>query len=139
MKKTKYIISILILTLLGIGLYYLLSNSSPDTTKKESGDTEHTTYEAESEGSKFNVPTDVDQSSIKNYELVTENEQFKIRKLDNKYVVTLYPIVNRPDQSSYYNDQLREYKQKALDYLREKGVNTETAEIIYEPDTAKDL
>lgn len=85
------------------------------------------------------VPKNVPESAIKDYELVTENETFKIRKLDAEYTITLYAIINSPDQSSQYRDQLKEYKQNALDYLSTKGVNTNTAKIKYEPEEATSL
>ena len=81
----------------------------------------------------------VPEGAIKNYELITENETFKIRKLGDEYTVTLYAIINNPDQSSQYRDQLKEYKQNALDYLKQQGVDINTARIKYEPEEANDL
>lgn len=85
------------------------------------------------------VPDGVDPQSIKNYELVTENEMYKIRKLDNVYTVTLYAIINRPDQAEMYRDQLKEYKGYALEYLRGKGLSPNNLNIVYEPEEATNL
>lgn len=84
-------------------------------------------------------PEDLPAESIKDYRLITENEQYKIRQLNDEYVITLYPIINRPDQSNSYTSQLKEYKANALNYLSSKGVDTNSARIIYEPDEATNL
>lgn len=97
------------------------------------------TYSAQSEGKDIQVPTNVDSSQIKNYQLITENEQYKIRLLDSTYTITLYAIINRPDQYDSYQDQLREYKQNALNYLKKSGVDVTKVKIIYEPKEAENL
>lgn len=97
------------------------------------------TKKVESNDKTISAPTNVPEGAIKNYELITENETFKIRKLGEEYTITLYAIINSPDQSSQYRDQLKEYKQNALDYLSKQGVNTNTAKIKYEPEEATSL
>jgi len=139
----------LVLTLVAIivvisiaGIFYWGKNSetgAPENTAIGDQAGAPPTYTAESEGQKIQVPEDVPKESIKNYELITENEQFKIRKLGNTYTITLYAIINRPDQYDYYKDQLREFKQNALDYLRNNNINPDKADIVYEPEEAKDL
>lgn len=106
------------------------TRSTKTPTKKES-----------SEGTSFPVPKDTPADSIKDYELLVENEQYKIRheKGSNRYIVTLYPIVNNPGQYSTYNDQLREYKANALKYLSDQNLDTNTLDIEYEPEEANDL
>lgn len=73
--------------------------------------------------------------------IITENEQYKISqyKNTNKYVVTLYAIVNNPNQYDAYKEQLREYKQNALAYLKGQGVDITKAEIQYDPSEAASL
>jgi len=100
---------------------------------------EDRTYTETTEGEKVTVPDNVDPSSIKNYTLVTENETFKIRELSGEYYITLYAVINRPDQSDMYHDQLRQYKQAALDYLAKQNINISEATIHYEPAEAADL
>ena len=125
-----------------LGAYAYLNRDLPadthtsDTPSPAPGRTE------KSEGSSFTVPDSVPQGAIKNYTLVTENEQYKIRhdEQSDSYIITLYAIINNPSQYDMYRDQLREYKQNALDYLKtEKKVDTSKANITYEPAEATDL
>jgi hypothetical protein len=51
----------------------------------------------------------------------------------------LYAIINRPDQSDMYYDQLRTYKQEALEYLKAHGIDITNTSIHYEPTEAADL
>ena len=97
--------------------------------------------EATSEGTTFPVPDDLPDNAIQDYVLVTENEEYKIRRYGdtNRYTITLYAIINNPDQYSMYKDQLREYKQHALAYLKDKGVDTSQIEVTYEPGEASNL
>lgn len=98
-------------------------------------------YVATSEGAEFTVPAGVAEESIKNYTLVSETEQFKIRQDGKKpeYVITLYAIINRPEQYNEYEAQLREFKHNALEELKNKGVDPNKVKIIYEPAQATDL
>lgn len=158
-KKTLFVVVALLLVGAGSYLYlhYKKSNNLATSTNQTASNTKLiatsqqratsdnsapvATYNATSEGSTFKVPTSVPKDDIKNYSLVTENEQYKIRQEDgsNKYIITLYAIVNNPDQYSAYKDQLRQYKANALQYLKSKGVNTNTSEITYEPQEAAQL
>lgn len=152
MKKTnnkilrRFIILLALVVVVGAGLFiYIKSTQEGDTvTPNDTQDktekiTEDRTYETTSEGKTITVPDNVDSSSIKDYRLVTENETFKIRELSGEYYVTLYPIINRPDQSSAYQDQLKEYKQNAVDYLKKNNIDTQKTKIYYEPSEATDL
>lgn len=99
------------------------------------------TRQEESEGETFPVPDNVPKDAIKNYELLAENEQYKIRRdrESGSYLITLYAIINRPDQYDMYKEQLGEYKRNALQFLKDRGVDTTKAEIKYEPDEAENL
>lgn len=141
-KRVAIVLAILLLVVVAILLRNRsVKNSVAEVTPKTSAPTASSvpTYKAQSEGQSIDVPTNVDPSAIKNYTLITENEQFKIRELDGNYVITLYAIVNRPDQADWYRDQLREYKQNALDYLKQQGVDTAKVKITYEPEEATNL
>lgn len=146
-RKTIFAVAGILLLIIGAGgvFAYMQSRDSKDPEPtQESTDADRSvgdvpTYESESEGQAIKVPNNVDPGSIKNYELLTENEQFKIRKLGDQYTVTLYAIINSPNQRDMYLDQLREYKQNALAYLQQQGINTTTANIVYEPDEATNL
>ena len=147
-RITKRTIALLALAIVvvGIGLFIYIKNTQENTTltptdaqNKTEKVTENRTYEATSEGKTITVPDNVDPSSIKNYRLVTENETYKILELSGEYYVTLYPIINRPDQSNTYQDQLKEYKQSAIDYLKKSNINIQKTKIYYEPSEATDL
>ena len=147
-KITRRTIALLALAIamVGIGLFVYIKNAQENTTltpndtqNKTEKFTENRTYEATSEGKTIIVPDNVDSSSIKDYRLVTENETFKIRELSGDYYVTLYPIINRPDQNSTYQDQLKEYKQNAIDYLKKNSIDIQKTKIYYEPSEATDL
>lgn len=141
-KTTLIIVVVALVVCAGAVLYwrYTYSAKTPATLEQQQQNpainvpTQPTT----TEGQTIQVPTNVDPSSIKNYELITENEEFKIRKLGSQYVITLYPIVNHPDQAAY-EDQLRRFKQDALAYLTKNGININTIEITYDPPTAASL
>ena len=142
----KAFLLLLIVVVASFGLFIYFKNTQKDspieptsTQNKTNEINENRTYEAASEGETITVPDDVDPSSIKNYRLVTENETYKIRELSGEYYVTLYPIINRPDQSNAYQDQLKEYKQSAIDYLKKNNIDTQKTKIYYEPSEATNL
>lgn len=115
------------------------AEESTSETTQISSPTPDDTRIVEIEGSSVPVPNTVDPNSIKPYVLITENERYKIRKLNNMYTVTLYAIINRPDQASVYQDQLKEYKGEALEFLSKSGLDISKLDITYEPSEAKDL
>jgi cytoskeletal protein RodZ len=140
------LIGAILLLVIGAGVFTMGQsrhwwNTSSKTATNDSGDYKVKTRTATSEGKQFDVPQDLPKDSIKNYDLVTENEEYKIRRLagTNEYTITLYAIINRPDQYSTYKDQLREYKQNALDYLKKTGVDINRIKITYEPSETTDL
>jgi hypothetical protein len=116
------------------------SNDTADASGEVTKDTQIKipTQTVTTEGKDIQVPTNVDPSSIKNYTLITENENYKIRTLNGTYVITLYPIVNSPDGVSY-NDQLKQFKKEALNYLGSRGVDTTNITIVYDPPAAANL
>lgn len=142
LKKNKLIIiCLLAASVVAVGAYALSKSNfiKRDSQSKTSGSSK--TYQASSEGSTFEVPGDVPKESIKNYTLITENEEFKIRRDGNTddYLITLYAIINRPDQYDMYKDQLREYKRHALEYLEGQGIDISKIDITYEPAEATQL
>lgn len=73
------------------------------------------------------------------YDLPYENSHFKIEYeiIDNKdirYTITLYGTLNRPSQYNSYVSQVRQYKEEALIYLTNSGVDVAKAKIQYNPD-----
>lgn len=141
---------LLVVLALGVGAYLYMNRNrgaSDNTTKNSSSQQSNDKQKQPdgpketSEGQTFPVPEDLPKDAVKNYALVTENDEYKIRRLEgtNKYTITLYAIINNPSQYDMYRDQLKEYKQKALDYLKGKGIDVNSLEITYEPDEAKSL
>lgn len=142
-KKKIILIAIALLILVG-GIVYVLGRVNnwwgASSVSKDDPGVPQTRIE-KSEGKEFEVPEELPKESVKDYVLITEDERFKIRRspgTDN-YIVTLYAIINNPSQYDLYKDQLREYKNEALNYLKKTGVTIEKANITYEPQEAKDL
>ena len=137
-KKGKKTVVIVLTVLLCVGLaagaYFMWRANQKAQVPTEP-------YTATSEGASFTVPAGVPQDAIKDYVLITENEQFKIRKdrQSQDYIITLYAIINRPDQYNDYRAQLKEFKQNALAVLTADGIDIKKVTIIYEPEEAKDL
>lgn len=50
------------------------------------------------------------------------------------FSVTLYPIINGPNQYNQYLQQLQQYKAEAFEFLTSNGVNTNTAKISVTPE-----
>ncbi len=141
MNKKLIIIVIALLALAGVAYWQFVRNGQPSASDMSTdtplpGDN---TRQETTEGQTINVPNDVPEDAITNYELITENDEYKIRKSGPNYLITLYAIINRPDQYEMYREQLREYKQNALDYLQQSGVDVNKVHIDYEPEEAKDL
>lgn len=140
---------VIMLAAAGACLYWLYQNKQKDATitpqntqsqPENKTPTSEPTRQEESEGSNFPVPKTTPDNAVKNYSLVVENEEYKIRKDQNgNYLITLYPIVNNSSQYNTYNDQLKEYKQHALDYLKKQNVDITKVEITYEPAEAANL
>ena len=146
-KKLFMVLAIILLLAVSAGAFAYTRQknnvqTAEETTVKTPADKsvgDIPTKKVETNDKIVNVPTNVPEGAVKNYELITENETYKIRKLGDEYTITLYAIINRPDQSSQYRDQIREYKQNALDYLKKQGVDVDSARIQYEPEEATNL
>lgn len=138
-KKTfRTIAALLLLAAIAVGGYwYYQSVAQPTVNPPDTGNIP--TRQEESEGQTVTVPETVEEGRVKNYELLTSNSEFKIRRLGESYTITLYAIINRPDQYEQYQQQLKIYKEKALGYMQEQGISIEEVEITYEPEEAKDL
>jgi len=146
-KKSKLIAALIVVLVLAAGTaayFFFIRDDNSDKAKKTSDSrnvSEDKTHEGQSEGKTFPVPDNVPKDSIKDYILITENEEFKIRKdkESGSYLITLYAIINRPDQYDMYKEQLAEYKQHALQYLKDQGVDVTKVKIAYEPNEATNL
>lgn len=138
MTKSK-LLPFLLLTTLIIGVSYFLLQNNPANPTETTISSNEGVRKQQTEGHAVEVPEDVPEGKIKNYELITENEKFKIRKLGGEYLITLYAIINRPEQYETYRSQLKEYKEDALDYLSNEGINIHKVHIDYEPEEAKSI
>lgn len=72
-------------------------------------------------------------------DVIVENDHYKIKKTGNDYVITLYAIINKPEQYDEYVSQLKAYKAEALDYLTKNNINTGSNPVIYEPSEAQNI
>jgi hypothetical protein len=144
-KKLNILIAIVLLAVVAGGVFVAGRTrhwwDGSNTSSRQDDPAQPKTRTETTEGKKIEVPEDTPENAIRDYVLITEDERFKIRQspgTDN-YIITLYAIINRPDQYDMYQDQLREYKQAALDYLKGKGVNVDKVNITYEPQEATNL
>lgn len=136
----------LLIAIAGVGAYYLqqqagqyTQQSATNTPKPAEPTIKVPTHSAQTEGKTIQVPNNVAPSSVQNYELITENENYKIRRLDGTYTITLYAIVNGPNQSPTYTEQLITYKHAALNYMTSHGINVNKENIVYDPAEAAQL
>lgn len=142
-KKLIFLVLLLIVAcLLAFILFFNNDNVSTLNTNDNQSDQSNTkkTEDSPPEGQVIeqNAPPNTNVGA-EDYRLLVENERFKIRKSDNNYIITLYAIINRPDQYDDYQQQLKDYKAQALDYLKQNGYNYTSGKVTYEPDEAKDL
>lgn len=70
--------------------------------------------------------------------LPENNDHFKVEFIQENdksfYRITLYAIINRPDQLEEYRSQLKEYKKEALGWLKEKGIEPSNSDIKWVPE-----
>ena len=75
-----------------------------------------------------------------NFSYPVSTNHFEISEnTDGSLTITLFAIINRPEQYEEYQQQLKQFKAEALQYLDDNGVNTNTVDISYTPEEAKDL
>lgn len=132
---------LVLLAVIGVAVWYFgfhqTPTPTPAPTKSDSlVGTDNSIHTETSENQKFPVPNNVPSGSIKDYRLITDNSEYKIRELNGAYTITLYAIINNPSQADSYHQQLHDYKQAALNYLTEHGVNVNKVSITYDPPEA---
>lgn len=140
-KNMKYPLLACALVVLAVAGYFAFFKTDPPKTPPSPSTGDIATRQETSEGSTFPVPEDTPEDAITDYRLITENDQYKIRREGdtNRYIITLYAIINRPEQYEDYKNQLRDFKRSALDYLTAQGVDVNKLEITYEPEEAAQL
>ncbi len=142
LSRNKKIVIVLLLGVLVIGAamaYPLLRPYAPPNQSNQTNN--QSPEETEASETPDTSKPEQPETPVKEYELITENEKYKIRREpdSNNYTITLYAIINRPEQHDQYHEQLREYKQEALQYLQSNGVDASKLDITYDPAEAKDL
>lgn len=151
-KSKKPLVAAIILLAVGstgYGTYAAINGMWPFesrqvTEKPTSDEKEHTSNTDTDVPDSSNTDEEQDSTIVgwdqrDDYEKIVENSHFKIRKKSGEYYVTLYAIINKPEQYDDYMAQLKEYKQEANSYLSDKGINLDEATINYEPEEAEDL
>jgi len=93
-------------------------------------------YTTQVNGQAVQVPNNVPSSDVPAYTLITQNQDYEIQELNGSYTITLYAIINNPSDSASYTQQLHQYKQEALQYLTQHGVNINNVSITYDPSQA---
>jgi len=74
------------------------------------------------------------------YIIPTTNNHFSIQQVaPAAYSVELYAIINNPSQYEQYVADLAAYKQEALEYMTNAGVDTSQVDITYTPSEAEEL
>lgn len=144
--RNQYVaLSALLIVLLGlIAIVYKYHHATPvimatNNIKNKSASTDQSppnTHQEQSNGQTFPVPNSVPSGSIHNYTLITQNEDYMIQELNGVYKITLYAIINNPAESASYQQELHDYKQQALQYLTQHGVDTNKVTITYDPSEA---
>lgn len=91
------------------------------------------------------LPKTVEPTNTLNENLPVQTSHYRIdydysqTSRNYSYQITLYAILNRPSQYDSYVSQLKQYKQEALDYIRQHGGSPTSLVITYVPDTATSL
>ena len=113
-------------------------NDSP--SDEQNGQTQKDTTSLDTKDAKNSyVDTPIAEQPDKNASYPIENEHYKIEQVSSSYYrVSLYPIVNNPEYSSY-DSQLKAYKNEVLDYLADRYGTTSNFKLDWSPDEAKNI
>ncbi len=99
-------------------------------------------YSSELSPSIFKSSIAEEQKTLTDFEKLIQYLPYSNLHLNIEYLVvakepsikiTLYARLNRADQIESYKQQLTDYGQEALDWIKSKGVNTEKLNIIWAP------
>ena len=135
--------AIIVILLSGLGTIWFLSrqNSSDivDSTQNKGSQDSATTSSGASEqplNTTNQVPAITPPSQTDSFPI--ENARYRIDKVnDTSFKVTLYAIINDPSQYDEYIAQLKQYKQEATEYLRQRFGPSLAVE--WNPEDAKSL
>lgn len=99
-------------------------------------------YTSEVSPSVFKSSSAEEQKNLSDFEKLTQFLPYSNLHLKIEYVVvgkeptikiTLYAIINRPDQLENYKKQLKQYGQEALDWIKSKDIDSEKLSIKWLP------
>jgi hypothetical protein len=124
-------------------IIYVLADANTEEARKYLAEhpEEQLLYE-QATGAAFSA---TQENILKNYPIVTqlpyETLDYKVNYevKENKsiyFTVTLYPVATTPGTPEY-KKQLQGFRNDALSYLRENGVDIKTASIVFSPDPDK--
>ena len=111
---------------------YLLSLPDPNNISEKIG-ADVVTQRAAAIAEKFPITVKLPYNSI-DYKIGYEVDE----SLNISFIIDLYPFA-KPDNPDGRKKQLIEFKAAALDFLRQNGIDTNTAKILYNPAEAADL
>jgi len=143
-RKSFWIPTILVLVVVASAVDYVIVHDKDTSAKTQvpkiyststAPNTKASTYTTQINGQNVQVPDTVPKSSVPNYTLITQNQNYEIQELNGAYTITLFPIVSSSSSESY-TQQLHDYKQQALQYLTQSGVNVSKVNITYDPAAA---
>lgn len=134
--------SVLLAVVAATAIWYLGSRTTPTKPSAQTTKTtnpigsENSTHTQQTSGENVTVPNNVPSQSVKDYKLIVDTPDYKIRELNGAYTITLYAIINNPSEADSYRQQLHQYKQEALNYLTQHGVDVNKVSITYDPPEA---
>jgi len=158
--KTSHLIlgSVLLIAIIG-GIFWLDNSSDTSSVDPNAPATVNSTQKASvddgQESPVVNVPTETSETEEEPIEqtvvvpelelpegggIPVDTNHFKIEEVkSDTYLITLYAIINSPSQYQEYQQQLRDYKAEALEYLENNNIDADTITINYSPEEAADL
>ncbi len=157
-KKQKIIlivsVIIIILGLIALAILFPLSKKKAtdeaqqtevdETISTDSGTlpASTTTETTETPDTEF-LKDDLGESNVDNLldnvPYFTEDFSVEYKADSQKFIITLYPIINHDWQKDQYLSDLKTFKYEALEWISQFGVNIYDINIEYVPEEAKDL
>jgi len=121
---------------------YIDSTGQPTGSSKTSPTTtgQPTSAEQGNADESFSEPTPTDtEKLIALTPHFTEQFSVEYNSKGQTFTITLFATLNRPSQYEQYQQQLKDYKQLALAWITQQGVDPADIKINYIPSEAKDL
>ncbi len=150
-KKITLLVIILAILLVAavVGTYFMWfqksqnSESSKPNPTVQNKDSNHqeSSNPSSSDTSDDSVVTGPAPTVEKSAPFPIENAHYKIEQdSPSSYTITLYAIINNPNQYDEYRSQLSQYKKEALDYLKYRfGETSSKFTITWNPEDAQNI